>query len=320
MRRKKAIPEKPRFERVRKRAYHLLFELEICQLPVDPFFVAERLQKVYVQKWTELKDKFGKTDPLNIDCEGADAKTHIIRGREEYLVVYDDRVESSGRIRWTIAHEIGHIVLGHLVHFEATSLCRGSLTENEYKVLEREADCFAVNLLAPMCIVRRLTWVRTREDFKKLCGLSGEASDNCLEELSLLNSGQRILFPTKEEDELYRLFFKFINEENHTTVPALCYDDIEIDEEYEDYLECDYWGFIVSVIKDWKRKPEISEALEGSLALYDCEDMVVFLKQKDKVDLITKNEDILIESLQIYADSCVKRLKVYAAATRNTPS
>lgn len=53
-----------------------------------------------------------------IDAEGADAKTHHQRGSSDYLVVYDDRVDNYRRVRWTMAHEIGHILLGHLVSFE----------------------------------------------------------------------------------------------------------------------------------------------------------------------------------------------------------
>ena len=131
-------------------------------MPIDPWKVAEALPNVHICKWTVLRDNCGNSDPLFIDKEGADAKTQHLRGHTDYLVVYDNRVENYQRVRWTIAHEIGHIVLGHLVSFDSTALCRRTLTETEYKVLEREADTFAVNLLAPMTIINRLPSVKTR--------------------------------------------------------------------------------------------------------------------------------------------------------------
>ena len=239
-----------------------------------------------------------------------------MRGEADYLVVYDDRVENYQRVRWTIAHEIGHIVLGHLVSFEATALCRGSLTEKDYKVLEREADTFAVNLLAPMTIINRLPSIQTKADIMKLCNLSGEASDNCMEELRLLKSGKKLTFPIKEEDVLHRLFFRFINEFNGTEIPTAEYDDLEIDEEFDDYIECDYWGFTLMAIRKWKLEKELYAALEGSLALYDCEDMVVFVKDAGKVDFVAQNEGIILETLQKYSDSCIKRISAYAAKLR----
>lgn len=313
MQRRTQIPDYPRYAYARQRAYRLLCELEIDRLPVDPWKVAAALSNVHICKWTVLRDNCGDDDPLFIGKEGADAKTQHLRGQADYLVVYDDRVKNYQRVRWTIAHEIGHILLGHLTSFDATALCRGSLTETEYKVLEREADTFAVNLLAPMTIINRLPSIRTKADFMTLCDLSGEASDNCMEELRLLKSGQKIPFPIKEEDILHRQFFRFINKYNGTEVPSLEYDNLEIDEGFNDYIECDYWDFTLMAIRKWKLEKELYAALEGSLALYDCEDMVVFVKNAEKVDFVAQNEGIILETLQKYSDSCIKRISVYAA-------
>ena len=65
-----------------------------------------------------MKNATGKEDPLNIDREGAEAKTEVVRGGSDFLIVYDERIGYDKRIRWTIAHEIGHIVLGHLIDFD----------------------------------------------------------------------------------------------------------------------------------------------------------------------------------------------------------
>ncbi len=316
MQRRIQIPEYPRYAYARQRAYRLLCELEINRLPVNPWKVAACLPNVHICKWTDLRKNCHDEDPLFIDKEGADAKTQHLRSQADYLVVYDDRVENYQRIRWTIAHEIGHIVLGHLTSFDATALCRGSLTEAEYKVLEREADTFAVNLLAPMTIINRMPSVQAKADFMELCDLSGEASDNCMEELRLLKSGKKLPFPIKEEDILYRIFFRFINEFNGIEIPAMGYDDLEIDEEFDDYIECDYWGFTLMAIRKWKLEKELYVALEGSLALYDCDDMVIYVKDAGKVDFVAQNVGIILESLQKYSDSCVKRVSVYAAKIR----
>lgn len=66
----------------------------------------------------------------------------------------------------------------------------------------------------------------------------------------------------------------------------------------------------------WKLEKEQYAALEGRLALYDCEDMVVFVKDAGKEDFVAKNEGIILETLQNYSDSCVKYVSVYAAKIR----
>ena len=91
------------------------------------------------------------------------------------------------------------------------------------------------------------------------------------------------------------------------------YDHLEINEEFDDHIECDYYGFTLMAIRKWKLEKELYAALEGGMALYDCEDMVVFVKDAGKVDFVAKNEGIILETLQKYSDSCVKHMSVYAA-------
>ncbi|MBQ7779601.1 MAG: ImmA/IrrE family metallo-endopeptidase [Clostridia bacterium] len=57
------------------------------------------------------------------------------------LILYDDKITNAGRRNWTIAHELGHVFLGH-----------GEIS----KINEREADAFAAELLMPEAVIRYL--------------------------------------------------------------------------------------------------------------------------------------------------------------------
>ena len=57
------------------------------------------------------------------------------------LILYDDKITNAGRRNWTVAHELGHVLLSH-----------ASLT----KETEREADAFAAELLMPEAVIRYL--------------------------------------------------------------------------------------------------------------------------------------------------------------------
>ncbi|NCB27880.1 MAG: ImmA/IrrE family metallo-endopeptidase, partial [Bacteroidia bacterium] len=66
----------------------------------------------------------------------------------KYIVYYNEKKKKQ-RIRFTIAHEIGHIFLGHHEEYGKPILERGGVGQELYKRLENEANCFARNLLCP---------------------------------------------------------------------------------------------------------------------------------------------------------------------------
>lgn len=84
-----------------------------------------------------------------------------------YLVLYNDREKSLTRRRFTLAHEIGHIMLAH---------------EQDDAVQETEANCFAAELLLPRILLRELQLRTggkiTAEEIAELFGTSRAASEN----------------------------------------------------------------------------------------------------------------------------------------------
>lgn len=148
----------------------------IDQLPIDPFQLYEENGWILLT-WTEAKSILNVEDPLLLKSTGAEARTSIIRGENIYITVYDDTITPSTRIRWTIAHEIGHIVLDHLIEFEKTAINRGGLQPKEYGVLEDEANLFAAELLTPYAILNELGATKS-EDIRFLCNVSAQASSN----------------------------------------------------------------------------------------------------------------------------------------------
>ena len=77
--------------------------------------------------------------------------------KDNYSIAYNDDPALGDRKRFTLMHEIGHIYLNHLVDFDITLLYRGTLSQDENKVLENEANAFARNVLAPVSLVQQLT-------------------------------------------------------------------------------------------------------------------------------------------------------------------
>jgi Zn-dependent peptidase ImmA (M78 family) len=76
-----------------------------------------------------------------------------ISGFIEGSTIFINVEESPQRQNFTIAHELGHYLLGHLENPNYDALYRGPITEQNEKYLEQEANCFAANLLVPQDIL-----------------------------------------------------------------------------------------------------------------------------------------------------------------------
>jgi Zn-dependent peptidase ImmA (M78 family) len=77
---------------------------------------------------------------------------------EDSPVIAHNPEHATGRSRFTIAHELGHLILGHLdeVHVDVNALEGGNDKPSYDPKQERDANTFAANLLMPA------EWVRDR--------------------------------------------------------------------------------------------------------------------------------------------------------------
>ena len=125
---------------------------------------------------------------------------------EPYIVVK----ESLGvrRKRFTVAHEMGHILLGHVGKYELVNR-EPSEADNP---IEREANIFASRLLAPACVL----WgcgAKTAEEIAELCDISQQAARIRAQRMEELYRRDRFL-QSPLEQEVYRQFLPFIYSRN----------------------------------------------------------------------------------------------------------
>ena len=139
-------PHETRRLRAIATAAKVLLDCGITTLPVSLNTIVKRLgiscmtyQEMALQKDCSVED---------ICREAGSMEGTASRMQGNLMVTYnDDRPED--RKRFTVAHEIGHIVLGHLNHIEGHTLKRGSCPLKHFLFFEDEANDFARNLLAP---------------------------------------------------------------------------------------------------------------------------------------------------------------------------
>lgn len=103
---------------------------------------------------------------LDAQCDASDGFTVRSGGR---CYVFYNMEQPPGRVRFTIAHELGHILLGHLGDGEHTVYNREPSPEDSPE--EHTANVFASRLLAPACVLHALGAV-TPEQIAAVCDIS----------------------------------------------------------------------------------------------------------------------------------------------------
>ena len=104
-------------------------------------------------------DGAGKIDPfvvvgvhkiLVVYCPLDGATAQLLRRGERAIIRVSDKIVQIGRLRFTIAHELGHFLLGHRIPSELDLDAAPPFSLHQ----EREADVFAAEFLMPEELVR----------------------------------------------------------------------------------------------------------------------------------------------------------------------
>ena len=134
-------------------AWQVLIKNNISALPVK----VKKLCKSVGVKVRSYRRSFDLLKRLGLDgnTEGNDAFS------ADGCIFYDD-TKSPARQRFSIAHELGHVLL----HKD----------ERVGEDQEREADIFASRLLAPLCVLHYLN-VRSAAEISELCEISQAAAE-----------------------------------------------------------------------------------------------------------------------------------------------
>ena len=202
----KKIPSEPRFGYVTEKAYELLLEYGYDSFPISISAVLDELSSyVTCLSWNDAKPILKSEDPLHLKELNADGRVLRINGNQ-YLVVYDDTIDDDHHNSWTIMHEIGHVVLGHLTEFNIGELSRSGLTDKEYEVLEKEAHYFAAEFLMPTAILRYFT--SSVEEIALLFDVSEEAAGRKYKRVFEAKYMPRNY--TQYQDQLKRNFSKWL--------------------------------------------------------------------------------------------------------------
>ena len=193
------------YKNARNEVWKFIIEQGINSLPVDlPRICANLGVKLFT--YNEKKNLIKLLDMENKikEIDGFTAK--ILN--KHYIFYNSDCVK--GRQNFTIAHEIGHIVLGHSEDIIFTrAISKWNEEDNEPDYNEMQANIFASRLLAPACVLWGLD-IHSPEEISALCGLSKQASTIRAERMKVLYERNQFL-KSELERKAYSQFEVFIN-------------------------------------------------------------------------------------------------------------
>lgn len=141
--------------------------------------------------------------PIYLDelKDGNSGKSLIINGQPVIIV---NKTEPPERQRFTAAHELGHIMLGHVGKYKLVNR-EPSASDNP---IEQAANVFASRLLAPACVL----WgcgIHTAAEIAVNCKISMQAAEYRANRMKILYKRNAFLTSPLER-EVYKNFKPYI--------------------------------------------------------------------------------------------------------------
>lgn len=189
------------YKNARNAAWQCLLDYNVTSLPVNVMQIAKKAGIKVV--------KNSRVNLLSLNESGAS----FINNKQWYIV-YDDTAIRQ-RCRFTIAHEMGHIFLGHKIKREQHT----QSFDSSKPIAEKEADIFASRLLAPACVIWALK-LKSSAEIAKLCDISITAAEIRADRMKILYERSQFLLNPLER-KVYDNFENFINKIKQTSIKHL---------------------------------------------------------------------------------------------------
>lgn len=149
-------------------AYRCLLRLNVTALPVHPENMLRLCRDTVLMTFSEAAEQLN-VDRAAFERQSGAADAFTVRvtltdGSQRHVVCYQED-GNRARLNFTLAHELGHIVLNH---------------SGESAAEEAEADCFASYLLCPRPVLKQLASCGSTifaEQIAALCYISVSAAE-----------------------------------------------------------------------------------------------------------------------------------------------
>lgn len=179
------------YKGIRDGAWLCLLDHNIDRLPVDVLKIA-RASNVRVVKNSVVND-------LLPDEE---AKTYY--DGNKFIIIYND-LNDTVVSRFAIAHELGHIFLGHITTHTKFENVREF---GKKPKAEQQADMFALRLLCPACVLMQMG-ISSADDISSYCRIPHSCAEQRSKRMNELNKRNKF-YQSELEKQVYTNFSGYI--------------------------------------------------------------------------------------------------------------
>lgn len=182
------------YQSARDAAWRALIDFQVCELPISLSKICKALNIAI------LDNKH--THALLPNENGI-----AVLQNEKWYIIFDE-TDIYGKQRFTVAHELGHILMGH-------AMKNGHYTRHENiskPADETKANIFASRLLAPACVLWGIN-AHTAEQISEVCRISHAAATIRAERMEVLRKRGKFLTSPLEQ-QVYKQFENYIRN-NH---------------------------------------------------------------------------------------------------------
>ena len=189
------------YKDARDAAWRILLDCDIRSLPVKPSEICRHYGWILsdYQNGEKSIELLGLSH-LKTQTDG------FCTVSKNHVYIFFDGSLPSGRQRFTVAHEIGHLVLGHVGPGMATVANREPTGSEQAE--ERQANQFAARLLAPACVLHEIGAV-TPETIQNVCGISRQAAEFRARRMQELENRGRY-YTSPIEQKVFKQFESYI--------------------------------------------------------------------------------------------------------------
>lgn len=202
-----------KYQEARNAAWEMLIDFKISELPVK---ISEILEALKIPMIT-YADNAKAISKYKLEQIASESDGFTIRNRGKHVIFYDS-AKPPERIRFTLAHELGHIICNHVGEGAVTT--RNTEPSENDSEDETQANIFAIRLLAPACVLHELRLFNV-DAIAETCQISRKSAEFRYERLMLLEKrdeefkktrGRGCFYMSPLERQVYQQFKGYIFE------------------------------------------------------------------------------------------------------------
>jgi len=150
----------------RNKAWEVLINCKITSVPIHLNLIKKQYG-IKIIPYSKAKNYKNFTQKM----KDGDGFSTILNGQK--IIYFNDKNRTTQRIRFTIAHELGHCILGH--DLSKTKYRNSEIDFDSDSIEEIQANIFARDILMP-AIVLHYTGCVKYNDIMKLCNVSEKSA------------------------------------------------------------------------------------------------------------------------------------------------